>query len=59
VKPPKTSSVDSAVTACTMLTKQGDPCGKPGQVGLPPGICPEHAIAIYRSVAAMISQGAK
>jgi hypothetical protein len=55
---PKVSRADATITACTMLTKQGDPCGKPGQVGLPPGVCPEHAIAIYRAVSAMISREA-
>jgi hypothetical protein len=58
VKPPKASRADSTITACTMLTKQGDPRGKPGQVGLPPGVCAEHAIAVFRAVSAMVNMEA-
>lgn len=50
---PKPSRADAVVTACVVLTKQGEPCGKGGQVGLPAGVCPECAIRIYRAVVAM------
>lgn len=49
-KPPKQSTVDSTITPCQMLTRDGQPCLKPGQVGLPAGICPEHAVTVYRAV---------
>lgn len=49
-KPPKPSSADASVVECHMLTRDGQQCRKPGQVGLPAGICPEHAVAVYRAV---------
>lgn len=55
-KPRKQSSVDSAITPCHLLTRQGEQCRKPGQVGLPSGVCPEHAVAIYRAVAQLIAE---
>jgi hypothetical protein len=58
VKPPKASRADSTITGCTMLTKQGDACGKPGQIGLPVGICVEHALAVLRAVSAMVNMEA-
>lgn len=54
-KPPKASRVDAEITPCQLLTRQGDPCGKPGQVGLPAGICVEHAIAVFRSVSKLVA----
>lgn len=54
-KPPKPSSVDSSVTACVMLTRDGGVCGKPGQTGLPVGICPEHAISVFRAVSKLVA----
>lgn len=53
---PKVSRADSAITPCVQITRDGGTCGKPGQIGLPPGVCPEHGIAIYRAVTAMISE---
>jgi hypothetical protein len=47
--------VTAALVPCAMPTRDSEPCGKPGKVGLPAGICPEHAIAIYRAVAKMIA----
>lgn len=44
----------SKLTACVMLTRQGEPCGKPGEAGLPAGICVEHAIAVFRSVSKLV-----
>lgn len=52
---PTHRKAESAFVPCTMLTSQGDPCGKPGQVGLPPGVCAEHAIAVFRAVSKMIT----
>lgn len=46
--------VDAQLTTCVMLTRDGDPCGKPGQAGLPVGICPEHAIAVFRAVSRLV-----
>jgi hypothetical protein len=56
---PRKSRVDAAVTSCVMLTRDGAACGKPGQAGLPAGICPEHAIAVYRAVAKLVTERAK
>ncbi|PXY25161.1 hypothetical protein BAY59_24355 [Prauserella coralliicola] len=52
---PKVTRADSEVTTCVMLTAHGDKCGKPGQLGLPAGICVQHALAVFRAVNKMIS----
>jgi hypothetical protein len=44
------AAVLNAITACTMLNSDGQPCGKPGQAGLPAGICAQHAAEVYRAV---------
>ncbi|EHR62644.1 hypothetical protein [Saccharomonospora cyanea] len=54
----KVNQSDAEITGCTMPTKQGDPCGKPGQVGLPVGICPEHALGVYRAVKQLVDEQA-
>lgn len=53
-KPPKPSSIEATVTPCQMLTRQGDPCGKPGDTGLPAGICPTHAVSVFRAVSKLV-----
>lgn len=47
---PNLDRADAAITPCVMLNRDGDPCGRPGQAGLPVGICAEHAVAVYRAV---------
>lgn len=49
-----TTAVLADLIGCQMLTRQGNPCGKPGDEGLPAGICSEHAVEVYRSVARMV-----
>lgn len=39
---------------CTVLNRQGEPCGQPGETGLPAGVCPAHAIEIFRAVSRMV-----
>lgn len=39
---------------CTVLNRQGEPCGEPGQAGLPAGVCPAHAVEIFRAVSRMV-----
>ncbi|HEV2784682.1 MAG TPA: hypothetical protein VGX25_35305 [Actinophytocola sp.] len=46
--------IDAEVTECVMLTRQGEPCGKPGEAGLPAGICAEHAVAVFRAVSKLV-----
>ncbi len=45
----------ASLVPCTMLTRQGTPCGKDGQEGLPAGVCPAHAVEIYRAVGRMVA----
>lgn len=33
---------------CTVIRKDGDPCGKPSGPGMPFPICPEHAIQLWK-----------
>lgn len=54
-KPRKASTVDSEITQCQMLTRQGDPCRKTGDATLPAGICVEHAIAVFRAVSKLVA----
>lgn len=49
-----TTQVIASFVACTVLNRQGVECGKPGHIGLPAGVCVEHALQIYRAVAHMI-----
>lgn len=53
-KPRKASRIDAEITACTMLTRYGDPCGKPGNLGLPAGVCPECAVRVFRAVSRLV-----
>ncbi|GAA5119072.1 hypothetical protein [Haloechinothrix salitolerans] len=48
-------SVASKLTPCTMLTRDGEPCGKPGDDTLPTGICVEHAIQVFRAVSRIVA----
>jgi hypothetical protein len=48
------SQVIASLVPCVMLTRQGTACGKEGQEGLPAGVCPEHAIEVYRAVGRMV-----
>lgn len=48
--------VDAALTPCTILNRQGSPCGKPGHPLLLSGVCPEHGIEIYRAMAKLVVQ---
>lgn len=52
-KPPKPTAAENTVVPCQMLTRQGDPCGRPGRHDLPAGICDQCAIRVYRSIVAM------
>lgn len=52
---PTQSQVIAALVPCTMPTRDSRPCGKPGKVGLPAGICAQHAIAVYRAVGRLIA----
>lgn len=45
---------DAVTVDCTMLTRDGQPCGKSGEKGLPQGICAEHAIAVFRAVTKLV-----
>jgi hypothetical protein len=40
--------------ACTMLNRQGDACGEPGEAGLPSGICAAHAVEVFRAVSKLV-----
>lgn len=51
---PSKKQIEAALTPCVMLTKQGTSCGKDGQLGLPAGVCAEHAVQIYRSVSKLM-----
>lgn len=42
--------VTAANTACTVLDRDGEPCGRPGQPGLPVGVCQACAITVTRAV---------
>ncbi|QRP47992.1 hypothetical protein [Amycolatopsis sp. FDAARGOS 1241] len=55
---PTRNQVEAATVPCTSLDRDGQPCGKPGQLGLPAGICPEHAIAVYRAVVRLMDKAA-
>lgn len=48
------SQVIAAMVPCTMPNHEGEPCGKPGMVGLPAGICGAHALDVHRAVRTMI-----
>jgi hypothetical protein len=50
---PTQAQVLASMVPCTMPTRDGQPCGKPGVTGLPSGVCQQHAIAIYRAVLAL------
>ena len=47
---PDLGRADARITPCVMLDRNGEPCGKPGEAGLPVGICAQHAVAVYRAV---------
>lgn len=49
------SQVIASLVPCVMLTRQGTACGKDGQEGLPAGVCPEHAVEVFRAVNRMIA----
>jgi hypothetical protein len=44
------SAMLNTMMSCAMLDRDGQPCGKLGQAGLPAGICAEHAVEVYRAV---------
>lgn len=48
------NQVEAAATACTLPTRDGAVCGRPGQVGLPAGICSEHAVRVFRAVSKLV-----
>jgi hypothetical protein len=50
---PTFSQVTAAQVPCAMPTKDNQPCGKPGGLGLPAGICEQHAIQVYRAIVAL------
>jgi hypothetical protein len=50
----KPTQVIASLVPCVMLTRDGQQCGKDGQEGLPAGVCPEHAVAIFRAVSRMV-----
>jgi hypothetical protein len=39
---------------CQMLTRDGQRCNKPGEAGLPSGICAAHASEVFRAVNRLI-----
>jgi len=41
--------VNAAITTCTVLNDDGEPCGRPGSPRLPLGVCTSCAIAITRA----------
>lgn len=43
----------AVLTRCTVLDRDGQPCGHAGHPKLPPGVCEQHAIAITRAVLRM------
>lgn len=49
-----TTQVLANMITCTMLNRQGEPCGQPGEEGLPAGVCPAHAAEVWRAVTRMI-----
>jgi hypothetical protein len=51
---PTFNQVTAALVPCALPNSDGQPCGKPGMVGLPSGICGLHAIEVHRSVKQMI-----
>lgn len=42
--------VEASVTACTILNRDGEPCGQPGSPRLPLGVCTSCAITVTRAV---------
>lgn len=51
---PTFNQITAANVPCALPNSDGQPCGKPGMVGLPGGICGQHAIEVHRSVKHMI-----
>jgi len=41
------------IAGCTVLDRDGEPCGKPGSPRLPVGVCEHHALTITRAVLAL------
>ena len=41
--------VNAAITTCTVLNGDGEPCGRPGSPRLPLGVCTACAITITRA----------
>jgi hypothetical protein len=49
-----TTQILAAQVACTVLNRQGEACGQPGEAGLPAGICSGHAVEIFRAVSRLV-----
>lgn len=48
------NQITASLVPCAMPTKDGEACGKPGMVGLPAGICGQHALDVHRSIRKLI-----
>lgn len=47
---PTLGDVHASITKCTVLDRDGEPCGRPGSPRLPIGVCEACAIRVARAV---------